>query len=95
MQRFGDSIDTNTRLLEDIMSDMPPHARSRSRDAGKAVTRLVNELAHKNRGCAGTALGTAYAIMYHAKRLAESLNASADRSAAQAELDASVIELPN
>lgn len=93
--RFGDDIAKNQELIAQIMSGMPASARSRARRAGAQLTDAINKIARDNPKDPAVALGIAFGLHYHAKRVAEHMQDHADRVELNARLDESVIEMPH
>ena len=57
--QFTDDVSQNIELLGHLMRDLPPTARSRAKDAGRAMMGVVERMQRENPKDAATTIGIA------------------------------------
>lgn len=59
---FNDSIENNCEVLDELIRQLPPHARNDARRAANIVEKTFNSLKQAHGASPGAALGTAWAF---------------------------------
>lgn len=68
---FGDSIENNLHLIEEVVKALPDGERARAKMACGAFERIFSGLRKDYPGSAGVALGSAFAVYSLAQRMIE------------------------
>ena len=69
--QFGDSIENNLHLIEEVIKALPPGERGRAKMACGAFERIFADLRRDYPQSAGVALGSAFAVYSLAQRMIE------------------------